>query len=45
MMQEERDQARILMRPSRFLDELPTVPPPYEKWSIEVAPEPLTLPE
>ena len=40
MMQEERDQARLLMRPSRFLDELPTHPPPYEKWSIELAPEP-----
>ena len=39
MMQEERDQARLLMRPSRFLDELPTSPPPYEKWSIELAPE------
>jgi len=37
MMQEDRDQARVLMRPSRFLDELPTRPPPYEKWSIEVA--------
>src|SRR5260221_8168572 len=39
MMQEERDQARLLMRPSRFLDELPTRPPPYEKWSIELAPD------
>src|SRR5205814_120576 len=39
MMQEERDQARLLMRPSRFLDELPVSPPPYEKWSIELAPE------
>jgi DNA helicase-2/ATP-dependent DNA helicase PcrA len=45
MMQEERDQARLLMRPSRFLDELPTRPPPYEKWSIEVAPEPPLLEE
>jgi hypothetical protein len=39
MMQEERDQARLLLRPSRFLDELPDSPPPYEKWSIEVAPD------
>src|SRR5437016_4173587 len=39
MMQEERDQARLLLRPSRFLDELPGSPPPYEKWAIEVAPE------
>jgi DNA helicase-2/ATP-dependent DNA helicase PcrA len=45
MMQEERDQARLLMRPSRFLDELPTRPPPYEKWSIELAPEPDRLAE
>ena len=36
MMQEERDQARLLMRPSRFVDELPVAPAPYEKWSIEV---------
>ncbi len=40
MLHEERDRARILMKPSRFLDELPSLPvPPYEKWSIE--PEPL----
>src|SRR5882724_1420264 len=39
MMQEERDQARLLMRPSRFVDELPAAPPPYEKWSIELAPQ------
>ncbi|MCA1827409.1 MAG: ATP-dependent helicase [Myxococcales bacterium] len=39
MMQEERDQARLLMRPSRFLDELPVSPAPYEKWSIELAQE------
>src|SRR5467141_849349 len=39
MMQEERDQARLLLRPSRFLDELPAAPPPYEKWSIELAPQ------
>ena len=32
-------EARLLMRPSRFLDELPTSPSPYEKWSIELAPE------
>jgi hypothetical protein len=43
MMQEERDQARLLLRPSRFLDELPAAPPPYEKWSIEVAPDPKLL--
>ena len=36
MMQEDRDQARVLLRPSRFLDELPTSPAPYEKWSIEL---------
>src|SRR5947208_1483578 len=45
MMQEERDQARLLMRPSRFVDELPAAPPPYEKWSIEVAPDPKLLAE
>ena len=45
MMQEERDQARLLMRPSRFLDELPTRPPPYEKWSIELSPAPGLLEE
>ena len=39
MMQEQRDQARLLLRPSRFLDELPAAPAPYEKWSIEVPPE------
>jgi DNA helicase-2/ATP-dependent DNA helicase PcrA len=40
MMHEERDRARILMKPSRFLDELPAQPGcPYEKWSIE--PEPV----
>jgi DNA helicase-2/ATP-dependent DNA helicase PcrA len=38
MMQEERDQARVLMRPSRFLDELSASAPPFEKWAIE--PEP-----
>jgi DNA helicase II / ATP-dependent DNA helicase PcrA len=38
MVHEERDQARILMKPSRFVDELPTRPPPYEKWSIDVTP-------
>ena len=37
MMHEERDRARVLMRPSRFVEELPSVPgPPYEKWAIEV---------
>lgn len=41
MLHEERDRARILMKPSRFLDELPTQPlPPYEKWSIEPEPVP-----
>src|SRR6267142_301557 len=40
MMQEERDQARLLMRPSRFVDELPVAPAPYEKWSIELAATP-----
>ncbi|HEX4382455.1 MAG TPA: ATP-dependent helicase [Myxococcales bacterium] len=43
IMQEERPQggngARLLLRPSRFLDELPLQPPAYEKWTIEVAPE------
>ncbi len=39
IMQEERDQARLLLRPSRFVDELPARPAPYEKWSIEVEPE------
>ncbi|HZR07214.1 MAG TPA: ATP-dependent helicase [Myxococcales bacterium] len=45
IMQEERDQARLLLRPSRFVDELPVQPPPYEKWSIEVAPEAKLLEE
>jgi len=45
MMLEERDQARLLLRPSRFLDELPASPAPYEKWSIELAPEPPLLAE
>ena len=45
MMQEERDQARLLLRPSRFLDELPVSPAPYEKWAIEVAPQPGLLSE
>jgi DNA helicase-2/ATP-dependent DNA helicase PcrA len=45
MMQEERDRARLLLRPSRFVDELPVRPAPYEKWSIEVAPEPELLEE
>ena len=45
IMQEDRDQARVLMRPSRFLDELPTQPPPYEKWSIELTAEPPALQE
>ncbi len=40
MMQEERGEARLLLRPSRFLDELPTSPtPPYEKWTIDVTAE------
>ena len=40
MMQEDRDRARLMLRPSRFLDELPTAPtPPYEKWSIELTAE------
>jgi DNA helicase-2/ATP-dependent DNA helicase PcrA len=44
MMQEDRDQARLLLRPSRFVDELPLQPtPPYEKWSIELAAEPPLL--
>jgi DNA helicase-2/ATP-dependent DNA helicase PcrA len=44
MMQDERGEARLLMRPSRFLDELPTAPlPPYEKWTIELAHEPPPL--
>jgi DNA helicase-2/ATP-dependent DNA helicase PcrA len=45
MMQEERDRARLLLRPSRFVDELPVRPAPYEKWSIEVAPGPELLEE
>ena len=46
ILQEERDQARILLKPSRFLDELPVRPaPPYEKWSIELEPlSPKALP-
>ena len=43
MMHEEQDRARILMKPSRFLEELPQKPaPPYEKWAIEVAPAQLS---
>ena len=38
MTQEERDRARLLLRPSRFLDELPISPVTYEKWTIELAP-------
>ncbi len=46
MMHEEQDRARVLMKPSRFLDELPTRPhPPYEKWAIEVEPAPPGLTE
>jgi DNA helicase-2/ATP-dependent DNA helicase PcrA len=45
MMLEERDQARLLMRPSRFLDELPSAPAPYEKWSIEIEAQPDLLEE
>ena len=45
ILQEERDQARLLLRPSRFVDELPVQPAPYEKWSIEVAPEAKLLEE
>jgi DNA helicase-2/ATP-dependent DNA helicase PcrA len=44
MVHEERDQARILMKPSRFLDELPTRPAPYEKWGIELSPPDPLLP-
>src|SRR5438067_2067111 len=44
-MTDKRYQARLLLRPSRFLDELPAAPPPYEKWSIEVAPDPKMLAE
>ena len=45
LVHEERDRARILMKPSRFLDELPTRPaPPYEKWSIEPEPNQPKLP-
>jgi DNA helicase II / ATP-dependent DNA helicase PcrA len=44
IMHEEQDRARILMKPSRFLEELPTRPAaPYEKWAIEV--EPARLPD
>ena len=40
IMQEERDQARLLMRASRFLDELPEPPhAPYEKWVLEPSPD------
>jgi DNA helicase-2/ATP-dependent DNA helicase PcrA len=42
IMQDERREARLLLRPSRFLDELPL--PSYEKWSIEVSAEPALLP-
>jgi DNA helicase-2/ATP-dependent DNA helicase PcrA len=46
LMHEERDRARILMKPSRFLDELPTRPhAPYEKWAIEVDGAPPRLTE
>ena len=46
LMHEEQDRARVLMKPSRFLDELPTRPhPPYEKWAIEVESAPPRLTE
>ncbi|HUJ25202.1 MAG TPA: ATP-dependent helicase [Myxococcales bacterium] len=41
MMQDERGEARILMRPSRFVDELGSQT--YEKWSIELAEEEVRL--
>ena len=37
MMHEDRDQARLLMRPSRFIDEVSAQH--YEKWTIELAQE------
>jgi DNA helicase-2/ATP-dependent DNA helicase PcrA len=37
MMQDQRGEARLLLRPSRFLDELPLTPPTYEKWAIELS--------
>src|SRR5437879_1522908 len=41
LMHEEQDRARVLMKPSRFLDELPTRPhPPYEKWATAVESSP-----
>jgi ATP-dependent DNA helicase UvrD/PcrA len=43
MMQDERNEARLLLRPSRFLDELPLRPPTYEKWAIELTCEPALL--
>src|SRR3954467_10554868 len=45
MMQIDQDKARLLRRPSRFVDELPLAPPPYEKWSIELAADPGLLTE
>jgi DNA helicase-2/ATP-dependent DNA helicase PcrA len=38
IVHEEADRARILMKPSRFLDELRAEPaPPYEKWVVDTA--------
>jgi hypothetical protein len=36
-MQDQRGEARLLLRPSRFLDELPLTPQTYEKWAIELS--------
>jgi DNA helicase-2/ATP-dependent DNA helicase PcrA len=45
ILHEEADRARVLMKPSRFLDELPAQPaPPYEKWVIDSAPAQGQLP-
>jgi len=38
ILHEEADRARILMKPSRFLEELPAEPSlPYEKWAIDTS--------
>jgi DNA helicase-2/ATP-dependent DNA helicase PcrA len=45
LLHEERDRSRVILRPSRFVDELPTRPaPPYEKWAIEPEPDRPKLP-
>ncbi len=44
ILHEEKDRARVLMKPSRFLEELPAEPPRrYEKWAIDSGAAPAEL--